>query len=170
MHFLKLLKIERIKCKRSKIIPFIFIAPILVVSSGVANLSTYFTPGIHPGMACHVYSECPSLRLLSAAFQYDRCLRHDYGTGKQSQRAAQDAGTSSQPPYPVTGQILYTGFLPVDGNSCISGCFRNCRIHRCRYFRHHRNPAPFLPFEMVCGIISNHASKSLCNVDADRFV
>ena len=44
MHFLKLLKIERIKCKRSKIIPFIFIAPILVVSSGVANLSTYFTP------------------------------------------------------------------------------------------------------------------------------
>lgn len=44
MHFLKLLKIERIKCKRSKIIPFIFIVPILVVSSGVANLSTYFTP------------------------------------------------------------------------------------------------------------------------------
>ena len=54
---------------------------------------------------------------------------------------AQDAGTSSQPPYPVTGQILYTGFLPVDGNSCISGCFRDCRIHRCRYFRHHGSPA-----------------------------
>ena len=52
MHFLKLLKIERIKCKRSKIIPFIFIAPILVVSSGVANLSTYFTPEYTQAWPC----------------------------------------------------------------------------------------------------------------------
>ena len=44
MRFPELLKIELIKCRRSKIIPLIFIAPILVVSSGVANLSMYFTP------------------------------------------------------------------------------------------------------------------------------
>lgn len=44
MHFLKLLKIERIKCKRSKIIPFIFIAPILVVSSGACQSEYVFTP------------------------------------------------------------------------------------------------------------------------------
>lgn len=44
MSFFELLKIEFIKVKRSKIIPLIFIAPLLVVSSGVANLSTYFTP------------------------------------------------------------------------------------------------------------------------------
>lgn len=44
MRFPELLKIELIKCRRSKIIPLIFIAPILVVSSGIANLSTYFTP------------------------------------------------------------------------------------------------------------------------------
>ncbi len=44
MSFLELLKIEFMKGKRSKIVPLIFIAPLLVVSSGIANLSRYFTP------------------------------------------------------------------------------------------------------------------------------
>lgn len=44
MSLLELLKIEFMKVKRSKIIPLIFIAPLLVVISGVANLSSYFTP------------------------------------------------------------------------------------------------------------------------------
>ena len=44
MSFLELLRIEFMKVKRSKIVPLIFIAPLLVVSSGVANLSRYFTP------------------------------------------------------------------------------------------------------------------------------
>lgn len=44
MNFLELLKIEFMKVKRSKIIPLIFIAPFLVVASGIANLSSYFTP------------------------------------------------------------------------------------------------------------------------------
>lgn len=44
MSFSELLKIEFMKCKRSKIVPLIFIAPLLVVSSGIANLSSYFTP------------------------------------------------------------------------------------------------------------------------------
>lgn len=44
MSFAKLLKIEFIKVKRGKIVPLIFIAPLLVVTSGVANLSQYFTP------------------------------------------------------------------------------------------------------------------------------
>ena len=44
MSFWELLKIEFMKVKRSKIVPLIFIAPLLVVSSGVANLSMYFTP------------------------------------------------------------------------------------------------------------------------------
>ncbi|MDE5597892.1 MAG: ABC transporter permease, partial [Lachnospiraceae bacterium] len=44
MSFLELLKIEFMKVKRSKIIPLIFIAPLLVVISGIANLSVYFTP------------------------------------------------------------------------------------------------------------------------------
>lgn len=44
MSFLELLKIEFVKVKRSKIVPLIFIAPLLVVASGVANLHSYFTP------------------------------------------------------------------------------------------------------------------------------
>lgn len=44
MSFFELLNIEFIKVKRSKIVPLIFIAPVLVVASGVANISAYFTP------------------------------------------------------------------------------------------------------------------------------
>lgn len=44
MSFGELLKIEFTKVKRSKIVLLIFIAPFLVVGSGVANLSMYFTP------------------------------------------------------------------------------------------------------------------------------
>lgn len=44
MSFMKLLKIEFMKVKRGKIVPLIFIAPLLVVASGVANLQSYFTP------------------------------------------------------------------------------------------------------------------------------
>ena len=40
----ELLRIEFMKVKRSKIVPLIFIAPLLVVISGIANLSSYFTP------------------------------------------------------------------------------------------------------------------------------
>ena len=44
MSFLELLKIEFIKVKRGKMIPLIFIAPLLVVASGVANLQNYSSP------------------------------------------------------------------------------------------------------------------------------
>jgi len=44
MSFLELLKIEFMKVKRSKIAPLIFIAPLLVVLSGIVNLSRFFTP------------------------------------------------------------------------------------------------------------------------------
>lgn len=44
MKFFDLLGIEFRKVKRSKIVPLIFAAPLLVVVSGVAALSRYFTP------------------------------------------------------------------------------------------------------------------------------
>lgn len=44
MSFLELLKIEFMKVKRGKIIPLIFIPPLLVVVSGIMNLQSYFTP------------------------------------------------------------------------------------------------------------------------------
>ena len=44
MSFFELLKIEVLKVKRSKIFLLLFIAPLLVVLSGVASLHRYFTP------------------------------------------------------------------------------------------------------------------------------
>lgn len=44
MTFFEILKIEFMKVKRGRIVQLIFIAPLLVVASGVANLSRYFTP------------------------------------------------------------------------------------------------------------------------------
>lgn len=44
MGFFELLINEASKLRRSKIIPLLFVAPILVVVSGIANISQYFTP------------------------------------------------------------------------------------------------------------------------------
>lgn len=44
MSFLELVKIEFMKVKRGKILPLIFIAPILVIVSGVTSLHRYLTP------------------------------------------------------------------------------------------------------------------------------
>lgn len=44
MNLWELFQIEFMKVKRGKIIPLIFIAPLLVVVSGVADLQSYFTP------------------------------------------------------------------------------------------------------------------------------
>ncbi len=44
MGFWELLKIELMKVKRGRMIPLLFIAPLLVVASGVANLQNYFSP------------------------------------------------------------------------------------------------------------------------------
>ena len=44
MKFATLLKNEGLKIRRSRILPILFITPILVVVSGIANISQYFTP------------------------------------------------------------------------------------------------------------------------------
>lgn len=44
MNFGSLMAIEFKKVKRGKIVPLLFLAPFLVVVSGVANLQSYFTP------------------------------------------------------------------------------------------------------------------------------
>lgn len=43
MNFLELIKIEFMKVKRGKILLLIFVAPLLVITSGIANLQAYFT-------------------------------------------------------------------------------------------------------------------------------
>ena len=74
MSFLELLKIEFMKVKRSKIVPLIFIAPLLVVASD---------PGIYKRMACHVHSERTGLCVLPVAVQYDCCLCDDCWPGNR---------------------------------------------------------------------------------------
>jgi len=49
MRFLELLKIEFMKVKRSKLLPILFIPPLLVVISGVASMSMYLAE--NPGSA-----------------------------------------------------------------------------------------------------------------------
>lgn len=44
MSFWELFRIECKKGKRAKLLPLLFLAPLLVTVSGVANLSAYFTP------------------------------------------------------------------------------------------------------------------------------
>ncbi|MCI6157077.1 MAG: ABC transporter permease [Peptoniphilaceae bacterium] len=44
MKFQNYLQTEFLKTKRSKILPLLFLAPILVISSGISSLSRYFTP------------------------------------------------------------------------------------------------------------------------------
>lgn len=44
MRFVDILSVEFMKTRRSKIVPLIFIAPLLVVTSGVASLHLYLTP------------------------------------------------------------------------------------------------------------------------------
>lgn len=44
MRFSELFRIELMKSRRSHTVPLLFLAPLLVVISGVANLSRYFTP------------------------------------------------------------------------------------------------------------------------------
>jgi hypothetical protein len=44
MNFFEIFKIELVKVKRTMILPIIVIPPLIVVISGIANLSRYFTP------------------------------------------------------------------------------------------------------------------------------
>ena len=81
MSFWELLKIEFMKVKRGKIVPLIFIAPLLVVRRGKSTQLLY--PGIYERMGCYVHSKCISLFLLSASVQHDCSLCNDCRTGNR---------------------------------------------------------------------------------------
>ena len=84
MSFLELLRIEFMKVKRSKIVPLIFIAPLLVVASGVASLSRYFTPE-YP-VCEHIAessSEYPQHLEEQARILYNRGRRDTSSAGKE---------------------------------------------------------------------------------------
>ena len=83
MSFLELLKIEFMKVKRSKIVPLIFIAPLLVVASGVASLSRYFTPEYTNAWPAMFIQSATGLCVLPVALQHDRCLCDDCRPGNR---------------------------------------------------------------------------------------
>ena len=64
---MKLLTIEFMKIKRSQMIPLVFLAPLLVVSSGVANLHRYFSPD---------YTNAWAAMFIQSALVYARSEEH----------------------------------------------------------------------------------------------
>ena len=79
MSFLDLLKIEFMKVKSLQNRTPDFIAPYCGGFRGCEFEQLLYT-GIHQCVACHVYSKCACLRLLSASIQHDRGLRDDRRT------------------------------------------------------------------------------------------
>ena len=66
MSFWDLLKIEFMKVRRSKIVPLIFVAPLLVVISGVASLSNYLHRNIPMrGLPCSFKVRLSTLTICS---------------------------------------------------------------------------------------------------------
>lgn len=127
MNFLDLLKIEFMKVRRSRIIPLIFIAPLLVVSTGIANLSRYFTPE---------YTDAWPAMFIQSALVYAYYLLPFSmivvcvmiaGRETQNKRHPEDAGSAGQPVCAFDGKILCSPVLSVYGDG---GIFRNVR--RCR--------------------------------------
>ena len=126
MNLWELLKIEFIKVKRSKIIPLIFIAPILVVSSGVANLHSYFTPE---------YTNAWAAMFIQSALVYAYYLLPFSMVVVCVMLAGHETGNNG---------ILKMLALPVSrytlsaAKFCVSRCICCCRIdcnNKCRNYR-----------------------------------
>ena len=157
MSFLELLKIEFMKVKRSKIVPLIFIAPLLVVASGVASLSRYFTPeytNAWPAM----FIQSAGLCVLPVAIQYDRCLRDDCRPGNRQQRYPENVGAAGQPIRTFDCQVLCAGILPVHGNDGVSRGIRNRRCDCDTDDGSNRNFANPVSAEMVPGVVSDNVA------------
>ncbi len=151
MSFLELLKIEFIKVKRGKMIPLIFIAPLLVVASGVANLQNYFSPEYTNAWA-------------AASVQHDSCMRDDYGTRNGEQWNFENVSPTRQPLCPVGRKILRTSLLFIYGNGCFSCCFCDNRIDCSEQYRNYGSIAGHVFIEVVCRIIFHDASRCGGNV------
>ena len=163
MGFWELLKIELMKVKRGKMIPLLFIAPLLVVASGVANLQNYFA-GIYQRMGGDVHSERFGLCLLSASVQHDSGMRDDCGTGNGEQRNFENVGPARQPSCPVGRKILRDSLLLVDGNGCFSCCLCDNRVDCNEQYRNYGGFTHSVFIEVVCRIIFYYASRCGHNV------
>ena len=167
MRFSELLKIERMKYRRSKNHPIDFYCPDSGSQLGIANLSTYFTPGIHQhGLPCLFRALCSTPTTCSHS-ACDHLSASWLRVRNQSQRAAQNDVTSCQPPGLVTGQILHIDFLFVSP-SFVLAVFVIAGYIAVSTF----DITEALPISTFWRrrIISNHAPKPGCYVNADSFV
>ena len=160
MSFLELLKIEFIKVKRGKMIPLIFIAPLLVVASGVANLQNYFSPEYTNAWAAmfiqsalvYAYYLLPFSMIVVCVMIMGR----ETGNNGILKMLADHAL--------VGRKILRTSLLFIYGNGCFSCCFCDNRIDCSEQYRNYGSIAGHVFIEVVCRIIFHDASRCGGNV------
>ena len=162
MSFLELLKIEWIKVKRSKMIPLIFIAPLLVVTSGVANLRSYFSPE---------YTNVWAAMFIQSALVYAYYLlpfSMIVVCVMIAGRETENNGILKMLALPVSRCALSAAkfciLLFYYGNGCFSCCFYDNRIDRNEYYRNYRSAADPVFVEVVRRFIPYHAPQCGDNV------
>ena len=156
MNFLDLLKIEFMKVRRSKIIPLIFIAPLLVVISGVASLSNYFTPE---------YTNAWPAMFIQSALVYAYYLLPFSMIVVCVMIAGRETGNNGilkMLALPVSRYTLSIAkcayLLSIHGNGGVSCCVRN-RWGGCNTDNgNNRNLTDPVSVEMVLGIVSDNAA------------
>ena len=157
MSFLDLLKIEFMKVKRSKIAPLIFIAPLLVVVSGVANLSNYFTPE---------YTNAWAAMFIQSALVYAYYLLPFSMIVVCVMIAGRETGNNGilkMLALPVSlriihCQILCAYLLSVYGDGGVSCRICNRWVDCDTDNGSNRNPADPVSSEMVLGAVSDYAA------------
>ena len=160
MNFFDLLKIEFKKVKRSKIVPLIFIAPLLVVISGIANLSRYFSPE---------YTNAWSAMFIQSALVYAYYLlpfSMIVVCVMIAGRETQHNGILKMLALPVSRYALSLAkfgvlmFYLFYGNGCFSYCVFDFWYCCYTHGRNHRNFTIALSYKVVCRIISYNAALS----------
>lgn len=151
MSFSELLKIEFIKVKRGKMLPLIFIAPLLVVASGVANLQNYFSPE---------YTDAWAAMFIQSALVYAYYLLPLSMIVVCVMIVGRETGNNGilkMLALPVSRKILCTSFLFAYGNGCFSCCLCDNRIDCSKQHRNYRSAADHVFVEVVRWFIPYHA-------------
>jgi len=180
VNFFDLLKIEFKKVKRSKIVPLIFIAPLLVVISGIANLSRYFSPEYTNAWSAmfiqsalvYAYYLLPFSMIVVCVMIAGRETQHN-GILKMlalpvSRYALSLAKFGVLMFYLFTEMVVCFIFskiwcfdvLLVYGNGCFSYCVFDFWYCCYTHGRNHRNFTIALSYKVVCRIISYNAALS----------
>ncbi len=151
MSFLELLKIEFMKVKRGKMIPLIFIAPLLVVASGVASLQNYFSPE---------YTNAWAAMFIQSALVYAYYLLPFSMIVVCVMIAGRETGNNGilkMLALPVSRKILRTSLLLIYGNGCFSCCFCDNRLDCSGQYRNYGSIADYVFIEVVRRIIFYNA-------------